>query len=87
MANRRVQNNLKYSQGLTVEALEATMASFLRQYETGRKSWVEVLNTQRELTQTRLLFSQIKSEWLSLSLKVAAITGSLDEPAGLINHE
>jgi len=87
MINRRVQNDLKYSQGLTVEAVEATMASFLRQYETGRKSWVEVLNTQRELTETRLLFSQIKSQWLSLSLKLAAIIGSLDEPAGLISHE
>jgi adhesin transport system outer membrane protein len=63
------------------------MDSFLRQYETGRKSLVEVLNTQRDLTETRLLFSQIKSEWLTLSLKLAAITGSLDELAGLIIYE
>jgi adhesin transport system outer membrane protein len=87
MTNRQVQNNLKYSQSLTVEAVEATMDSFLRQYETGRKSLVEVLNTQRDLTETRLLFSQIKSEWLTLSLKLAAITGSLDELAGLIIYE
>ena len=83
MLNRQVQNNLYQSQTLTVEAVEATMASFLRQYKTGRKTWVEVLNTQRELTDHRLRLVQLKSDGLMLSLRVAAIIGALDLQAGL----
>jgi len=87
MLNRRVQKELEESQTLTTDAVKATMASFLRQYKSGRKSWVEVLNTQRELTETRLLLAQIKNEWLNLSLRIAAITGGLDQQAGISLHE
>lgn len=81
--NRDLQLKLQTSQQKAVEAIQATLDSFLRQYETGRKSWVEVLNTQRDLTEQRLQQSQINNEWLVFSLRIKAITGQLDSLAGI----
>ena len=81
--SRRLQHSLGVSQQLALTALEETMASFVRQYESGRKSWLEVLNTQRELTELRLQLAQINSDWLTLSLRLSALTGGLDTLAGL----
>lgn len=84
LQNLQVQRDIYLTQALSVEAVEATMESFLRQYKTGRKSWVEVLNTQRELTELRLQLEQLKNEALLLSLRLAVLTGGLDEAAGLM---
>lgn len=83
MLNRQVQQTLSTSQHEAVTAVEETMASFLRQYDSGRKSWVEVLNTQRELTELRFQLAQIKTDWLVLSLRISAVIGHLDILAGI----
>jgi adhesin transport system outer membrane protein len=83
MLNRQVKQGLVDSQRLTVDAMQQTQSSFLRQYETGRKSWLEVLNTQREVTSLEMGLVQTHSEWLTLSLRIAALTGRLDLLAGL----
>jgi len=83
MLDRKVQAQLKRSQVEAVEAVEGTMASFMRQYESGRKTWVDVLNTQRELTELRYQLARIETDWLILSLRVAALIGHLDQLAGI----
>ncbi len=83
MSNRSVQQLLIKSQREVVTVVESTMASFLRQYESGRKSWLDVLNTQRELTELRLGLAKIENDWLILSLRIAALTGGLDQLAGI----
>jgi adhesin transport system outer membrane protein len=79
MLNRQVLQNSIQSQRQVVDSLTDTLASFMRQYQSGRKSWMEVLNTQRELTQQRLQLSQIQNNWLILSLRVATMIGNLDQ--------
>ena len=44
-----------------VAALDATMASFVRQFEAGRKSWLEILNTQREVVDSRIALSRART--------------------------
>lgn len=83
MSNRDVQHTLIDSQKEAVTIVEATLASFIRQYESGRKTWLEVLNIQRELTELRFQLVQIESEWLILSLRIIALTGGLDQYAGI----
>jgi len=34
------------------------MASFMRQFEAGRKSWLEILNTQREVVDSRIAYGE-----------------------------
>ena len=83
MLNRSVQHDAVRSQGHVVDSMSATLASFTRQYQSGHKTWVEVLNTQRELTQQRLLLVQLQNDWLILSLRVATLIGSFDQLAGI----
>ena len=87
MTNRQIQEDIRLSQIEVVDVVAGTMASFVRQYETGRKSWIEVLNTQRELTELRYQLVQIENDWLILSLRVAAMIGQLDKVAGLGDSE
>lgn len=71
------------SNELLVKSTEETLASFMRQYDAGRKSWVDVLNTQRELSDARLGLEQTKSSLQETSLRLAAQLGLLDSHAGI----
>lgn len=59
------------------QATRDVMSSYLRQYTAGRKSWLDVLNTQRELTQARYNAADISAGVLHSSLKLDALTGRL----------
>lgn len=83
LINRQLQLGLRQTQAETVAAMEQTMASFLRQYETNRKSWVELLNQQRELSNMRHTLIGTDREWTTLSLRIAALIGLLDQIAGV----
>lgn len=67
----------------SVATLDGTLASFRRQYESGYKSWLDVLNAVRELSEQQLQQAQVQSSWRVNTLRLAAMMGRLDEPAGL----
>jgi adhesin transport system outer membrane protein len=83
LADRETQGQLVASNEASVQAVQDTLASFLRQYDAGRKSWVDVLNTQREVSDARQQLQTVRTGWLEASLRVAALLGRLDEPAGM----
>lgn len=70
------------SYGLLVSSTEETLASFLRQYDAGRKSWVDVLNAQREFSEARISLEQARSSLEEASLRLAAQLGQLDSFMG-----
>ena len=78
IANRYAQNNLINSQQESVQALTEILASYQRQYVAGKKSWLEVLNMQRELAEQRLQLVQANNNWLVYTLRLATLTGNLD---------
>lgn len=84
-SSRAVQQDLIESQRQSVSELDALLASYRRQYEAGSKSWLDVLNMQRELTDQRLQQAQAEHDWLSYTLKLAALTGRLDALAAAEN--
>jgi len=55
----------------------AIVDSFLRQYRVGRKSWLDVLNAQREAVQARYSLADIDAQALSGALRVRLVTGAL----------
>lgn len=61
-----------------VSATDDTLASFMRQYDAGRKSWVDVLNAQRELSDARLSLEQTRSSLQENRLRLAVELGMLD---------
>jgi adhesin transport system outer membrane protein len=87
IASRDVQSDLIRSQRAALEAAAATKESFERQFESGHKTFLELLNIQRELAEVGLQLAQAKNEWLVVSLQLAALTGRLDALAGLAGME
>ena len=80
---RQTQERRAKSQKLNVNALTQALASFKRQYDAGHKTWMDVLNTQRELTESRLQQVRIDNDWLIASLHLAAMNGHLDKLSGI----
>ncbi|WP_369412294.1 TolC family protein [Geotalea toluenoxydans] len=55
----------------------------MRQYDAGRKTWVDVLNAQRELSDARLALEQTRSSFQENSLRLAVLLGRLDGTIGI----
>lgn len=54
--------------------------SFMRQYVAGRKSWLDVLNSERELTQSRLNLSDLRAQSGATALRLQRLAGRLLPP-------
>src|SRR4051812_19016407 len=59
-----------------VAALDESMASFMRQFEAGRKSWLELLNTQREVVDSRIALSRARTSRDQSALRLMINTGA-----------
>jgi len=51
--------------------------SFLRQYTIGKRTWLEVLNAQREMTQTQFTLADTEANFYRAQYKLALLTGLL----------
>lgn len=67
----------------SVMTLESTLASFRRQYESGYKSWLDVLNAVRELADQQMQQAQVQASWRVNSLRLSARMGRLDPPGAM----
>jgi adhesin transport system outer membrane protein len=59
------------------KAMADVMASYLRQYTVGRKSWLEVLNAQRDVASSRYSASDLMASLTAARLKLDTLTGQL----------
>lgn len=84
---RETQRQLRDNQAQAVAELRLLLDSYQRQYEAGYKSWLDVLNMQRELTEQRLAQVQAETDWLVFALRLAALSGELDPLAQLQQGE
>ncbi len=68
-------------QARTLDALlkgsEDLQASYLRQYQIGRKSWLDVLNAQREKAEARNGLSDVTLGQQALKLRLLLLTGEI----------
>lgn len=62
---------------LLVESTSEVMASYLRQYTVGRKSWLDVLNAQRELVQAQQALADHEAKVNMASYKIQILVGNL----------
>jgi adhesin transport system outer membrane protein len=71
---------------LLVAATEDVVASYLRQYQIGKKNWLDVLNALRESAQAHYSAVDVASSTQSLQLRLMLLTGPMNAQAlGLIN--
>lgn len=80
---RETQQSMRERQQQSVSEVSYLLASYQRQYEAGYKSWLDVLNMQRELTEQRLLQVQAETDWQTYSLRLATLVGAFDAHAGV----
>ncbi|WP_052446086.1 TolC family protein [Aeromonas fluvialis] len=85
--SRALQAQLIQVQGESLTELQAVSESYQRQYVAGTKSWLDVLNIQREFTEQQLQYVQAQSDWVIYSLQLAALTGGLDALVNLNTEE
>lgn len=59
-------------------ASDEVIGSYLRQYQVGRKTWLDVLNAQRESTQAR--YALVDLDWgiLAAQMRLVLLSGSVD---------
>lgn len=62
----------------TVDLVRETFDSYFRQYRSGRKSWLDVINIQRELTEQRIQLLEMKRLAVNAAISIAARSGEFD---------
>ena len=77
-SSRQMQETLITTQATSLLDLAALLESYKRQYEAGTKSWLDVLNTQREMNEQQLQQVQAEADWLAQSLQLTALIGGFD---------
>jgi adhesin transport system outer membrane protein len=82
LSSLQLQRSLEISQAESVIEVKAILDSYQRQYESGFKSWLDVLNMQRELTEQRLLQVQASNDGQISALKLKVLIGGLDVVIG-----
>ena len=66
---------------LLVAATEDVVASYLRQYQIGKKNWLDVLNALRESAQAHYSAVDVASSTQSLQLRLMLLTGPTSSQA------
>jgi len=61
-----------------VEATEEVVDSYLRQYTVGRKSWLDVLNAQREATQAKYNWVNVQTSMLTAHYRLQVLMGQIN---------
>ena len=73
MGAKQRLGNARLSRTMSTEVF----ASYTRQYVTGRKSWIDVLNAVREATQSEMALADALTQVSAAGLRLQALTGSL----------
>lgn len=60
------------------QSTDDVVASYLRQYQVGRKTWLDVLNAQRETTQARYSVADLEAGIRSAQLRLLTLAGRID---------
>ena len=77
--SRETQKGLSDVLQTSIHELNSIAASYQRQYEAGSKSWLDILNIQRELTEQMLQQVQAQNDWVNNTIQLQAMMGSFDQ--------
>lgn len=83
LTDRDMVRQLKQLYASLVKSTNQTLNSYTRQYEAGRKSWLDLLNVQREHANARLSLAQVNARYEQTCLRLAVQMGRLDSQSGL----
>ena len=78
VAARLRLDNARQARAMSAEVFD----SYTRQYTTGRKTWIDVLNAVREATQAELTVADMAAQVAAAGLRLRLLTGALSGPEG-----
>ena len=81
-----LQSQLKPSRDL-LEASDDVVASYLRQFQVGRKAWLDVLNAQREKTNAYYALADLEAPLLLAKLRLLLLVGNIRPDALTAIHD
>ncbi|OED34326.1 hypothetical protein AB834_06850 [PVC group bacterium (ex Bugula neritina AB1)] len=76
---KEIQEYLKRS----LDLIKDTQTSFLRQFDSGHKSWLEILNLQKEKFSLQQQLEGVRTQELQKILQISILIGDLDSYAGV----
>jgi len=82
-AQHEAQARLRDAYEGTMQAASRILESYLRQFDAGRKQWLDVLNAVREVADARQQLETARMNAQLHSVRLAATTGQLDVLAGV----
>lgn len=62
-----------------VRTADDTVSAFMRQFDASRRSWLDVLNAERERFDARLLLAQVEAALRDTELRVLTSSGAFDK--------
>lgn len=65
------------------ETTKKTAESYLRQFVAGKKSWLDVLNSEKELSDTQISLSDVQAYLMTTPVKLKAYASELDWQKGM----
>ena len=72
------------SQKSNIDASTKVMASYKRLFLAGKKQWLDMVNTSRELTNTKMAYSQLNSVLISSGYTLELLSGNIDVRGGIL---
>ncbi len=81
-----LQAQLQPAQDL-LQGTSGLVDSYLRQYQIGRKNWLDVLNAQREKTQAQYNLADVRYTLLQSQVKMLLLNGELTGQNTTVIHE
>ena len=81
-----LQSQLKPAQDL-LSGTSDVVDSYLRQYQIGRKNWLDVLNALREKTQAQYNLADVRSTLQQSQIKMLLLLGELTGQNNTVIHE
>jgi adhesin transport system outer membrane protein len=63
---------------MLVDATNSVIESYLRQYAVGKKSWLDVLNAQREATQARNTLVDFEVQYLTSIYRLRVLMNEIN---------
>jgi adhesin transport system outer membrane protein len=77
MQHQSAKKQIKTSKDLVL-ATQEVVSSYLRQYSVGRKSWLDVLNAQRESVQARDALINFELSYSRSGIQLMVLLGLID---------
>mgnify|MGYP001172779868 CR=1 FL=1 len=62
----------------TIEASQRVLESYTRLFIAGKRQWLDLVNTSREVTQNKIALATLKAVWITSAYRLALQTGKIE---------